>query len=90
MKPIAAKDCRFLVIVHIWVYMNIYEYIYIYIYMYMISMTTHDIETCIMLNLYVVSGYIHLCCTDDLKHLLSKCMELINSNITASFYKAVL
>ena len=51
----------------------------------MIYVTTHDIETCIMLNPYVVSGYIHLCCTDDLKHLLSKCMELVNSNITASF-----
>ena len=54
------------------------------------SMTTHDVETCIMLNPYVVSGYIHQCCTDGLKHLLSKCMELINSNIMASFYKAVL
>ena len=56
----------------------------------MMSMTTHDIETCIMLNPYVVSGYIHVCCTDDENRLISKCMELINSNTMASFYKAVL
>ena len=30
MKPIAAKDCHFIVTVCIWIYMNIYEYIYIY------------------------------------------------------------